>query len=316
MDTDKRDEEIARQVEVLKAQGKSTRELYQDVAGLLFFEFDITPTVNRLYKAVGKGSMSVPTEALRMFWREVREKYGRLRLEHVDLPGPMIRRFEELASATWQVALEHAEQARVHHRSSLEAHLSEAGVRIRELERLNVLLARERDSALEAQTAADAAAAHAKAVLSENMSQISALQSQVQGLQAANARLVESERALRADFQETLAQLRADFSAAQQRVASEERRVKLEMDAERQAGVRLRKENDKLIQKANDERNALMKELGACQQSALGLTRRIGELEGALAELRRREGSVGEPDDSSRAKSESVRARAASRKRT
>lgn len=51
-----------------------TQALYREVCVLLFFRHGITPTANKLYQLVRKGSMSAPTEALRTFWADLREK--------------------------------------------------------------------------------------------------------------------------------------------------------------------------------------------------------------------------------------------------
>jgi hypothetical protein len=63
---------------------------------LLFFRHGITPTANRLYQLVRKGSMSAPADALARFWATLREK-SRVRIEHPDLPA-------ELQSATGDLA--------------------------------------------------------------------------------------------------------------------------------------------------------------------------------------------------------------------
>ena len=69
----------------LRAQHPETQDLYREVCVLLFFRHGITPTANRLYQLVRKGSMSAPAEALAKFWATLREK-SRVRIEHADLP--------------------------------------------------------------------------------------------------------------------------------------------------------------------------------------------------------------------------------------
>jgi hypothetical protein len=100
--------EIAR----LKATHSNTRELYREVRALLFFRFGITPTANRLYQLVRKGSMGTPTEVLAEFWRELREK-SRVKLDHPDLPtelrdaaGTLLATLWERAAATAHAVLE------------------------------------------------------------------------------------------------------------------------------------------------------------------------------------------------------------------
>jgi hypothetical protein len=52
---------LAAEIDRLKAEFPKTRELYREVCALLFFRFGITPTANRLYQLVKRGSMSTPT---------------------------------------------------------------------------------------------------------------------------------------------------------------------------------------------------------------------------------------------------------------
>ena len=65
---------LTAEIERLKADFPKTRELYREACALLFFRFGITPTANRLYQLVRKGSMSTPTAVLGEFWAELRER--------------------------------------------------------------------------------------------------------------------------------------------------------------------------------------------------------------------------------------------------
>lgn len=76
---------IQEDVEGLREQFPNTRDLYREVCALLFFRYGITPTTNKLYQFVRKGSMSIPTEALSNFWTALREK-SKIRIEQTDLP--------------------------------------------------------------------------------------------------------------------------------------------------------------------------------------------------------------------------------------
>ena len=65
--------QIQAEVERLRAQFPDTQELYREVSALLFFRYGITPTANKLYQLVRKGSMSAPAEALNKFWETILE---------------------------------------------------------------------------------------------------------------------------------------------------------------------------------------------------------------------------------------------------
>ena len=91
---------LAAEIERLKAAHPKTRELYREVCALLFFRFGITPTANRLYQLVKRGSMSTPTQVLGEFWIELREK-SRVRLERPDLPPDLQAAAGDLVAALW-----------------------------------------------------------------------------------------------------------------------------------------------------------------------------------------------------------------------
>ena len=72
-------------IEALRPRFPDTQDLYREVCAILFFRYGITPTANKLYQLVRKGSMSAPAEALSKFWENLREK-SRVRIEHPDVP--------------------------------------------------------------------------------------------------------------------------------------------------------------------------------------------------------------------------------------
>jgi GH24 family phage-related lysozyme (muramidase) len=67
------------EIEALRARYADTQDLYREVCVVLFFRHGITPTANKLYQLVRKGSMSAPAEALNRFWETLREK-SRIRI--------------------------------------------------------------------------------------------------------------------------------------------------------------------------------------------------------------------------------------------
>ena len=93
------DDAIAR----LREQFPQTQDLYREVCVLLFFRHGVTPTANKLYQLVRKGSMSAPAEALGLFWENLREK-SRVRIEHPDLPESLKVAAGDLAAALWSSA--------------------------------------------------------------------------------------------------------------------------------------------------------------------------------------------------------------------
>jgi chromosome segregation ATPase len=90
-------------VETLRSQFPRTADLYKEVCALMFFRYAITPTTNRLYQLVRKGSMSTPTEALSQFWKTLRER-SRVTIEHPDLPDELRSAAGELVATLWKSA--------------------------------------------------------------------------------------------------------------------------------------------------------------------------------------------------------------------
>jgi signal transduction histidine kinase len=95
--------ELLAEVEALRPRFPKTRELYREVCGVLFFRYGITPTANRLYQLVRKGSMGTPAQVLAEFWRDLRER-SRVRIEHPELPEELRVVSGELVMQLWERA--------------------------------------------------------------------------------------------------------------------------------------------------------------------------------------------------------------------
>jgi hypothetical protein len=114
---------IQDEVDALRPQFTHTRDLYREVCALLFFRYGITPTTNKLYQLVKKGSMSVPTEVLSAFWKELREK-SRVQITQPDLPEELARLAGEVMANLWTKALQAANESLSSYRTEIEAKLN------------------------------------------------------------------------------------------------------------------------------------------------------------------------------------------------
>lgn len=101
------DQRIAADIDSLRERASDTRALYREVCALLFFRYGITPTANRLYQYVRKGSMNVPAEVLSAFWKDLRER-ARVRIDHPGLPDSLRLTAGELVQQLWAQALAEA----------------------------------------------------------------------------------------------------------------------------------------------------------------------------------------------------------------
>src|ERR1700675_3111634 len=156
---------LAAEIERLKAAHPKTRELYREVCALLFFRYGITPTANRLYQLVKRGSMGTPTDVLAEFWRALREK-SRVRLERPDLPPDLQAAAGDLVAALWD-------------KSTAAAH---AG-----LSELRVELDAEREAARTEIASAREATIRAEAALEVRSTMLVAAQTRIQALEQALA---------------------------------------------------------------------------------------------------------------------------------
>lgn len=281
------DRQILADIERLRTQFTDTQELYREVCVLLFFRFGITPTANKLYQLVRKGSMSAPAEALERFWDNLREK-SRVRIEHPDLPDALKTAAGDLVAVLWGQAQASAHEGLAVFRAEAAAAVLDAqrtqGVAederagaLRELvaARQAIRLAEERTLDLERQLAGECAS---NAALSAQL--------EIEGRQqvALEGALAEARR----EFASELEKMRQALQLSEARHEASEKRSLLEIDRERTIAAKLQKELAQTRQ-ANLEANERHRtELGDVQH-ALGEERQqAGVAEGTLQEMRSR----------------------------
>jgi chromosome segregation ATPase len=278
------DAALAADIDRLKVAHPKTRELYREVCALLFFRYGITPTANRLYQLVRRGSMGTPTQVLGEFWAELREK-SRVRIEHPDLPADLGAAAGELVAALWTRATASAAAALDALRDEVE--------NARVVAQMSVAAARDElgrvETALEQRTAALLAAqvevrelekAHA-----EGRAQRQALEAELGRSQAALAARDRELVEVREGFSRDLEKQREAARRAEDRARASEKRAMLEIDRERTLGAKLQKELDAATQRTErmgaDHRQAL-----ETVQAQLGDARhQTGVLQGRLCAI-------------------------------
>lgn len=277
--------QIQADVEALRQQVTDTQDLYREVSSLLFFRYGITPTANKLYQYVRKGSMSAPAEALTKFWNDLREK-SRVRIEHPDLPDELKAVAGDLVASLWTRAQSAAHDGLSVFRAEAQAAVDksraahdgaeqERQAAVKELNESRDVQARlnERNLVLERDLAAERAAKDSLA------SQLTAAQQQRESLENA---LTEARR----DFASQLEKMRDDLKRSEERFEAAEKRALLEIDRERTVSVRANKElvqlreNHALANQTHrDELTRLQTQLGEARQ-------KLGAAEGAIQEMR------------------------------
>lgn len=277
--------QIHADIEALREKVPETQDLYREVCTILFFRYGITPTANKLYQYVRKGSMSAPAEALGKFWEDLREK-SRVRIEHPDLPDVLKTAAGDLVSVLWVQAQKAALEGLATFRSEAQAVILEAQTAKSlaesslanlqtelELVRQSTQATEDRALQLERELAAERAG---KELLS---TQLVAAGHQQLVLESA---LAEARR----DFSNELEKLRLALQGSEERCDATEKRALLEIDRERTSAAKFQKELAQLrqIQLETAERHRgetaeLQKELGMARQS-------VGVAEGTLQEMR------------------------------
>ena len=237
--------EILSEVEILKARFSDTKVLYREVCALLFFRFGITPTTNKLYQYVRKGTMGTPAEALSKFWDELRSK-ARVEVEHPDLPEELKATAAEAIAGIWRHASATA-------RAELEALRIEArrevDVAQRELQGMCASVDAERTRNEELACAVRAAHEATQSLRTELETERLAHTGTAARLQEAQTHLGQSrehQQRLQEGFSAELVKVRDAVTQADQRAALTERRALLEVEQERQARNKADKQSEAL----------------------------------------------------------------------
>jgi chromosome segregation ATPase len=276
---------LAAEIERLKAQFSKTRELYREVCALLFFGFGITPTANRLYQLVKRGSMGTPTEVLAEFWRTLREK-SRVRIEHPDLPTELQAATGELAAALWTRAVDMAQEQLSATRHEMQLAVADAQVRQAQSETERDRLRQELVGSAAALERAQARITEQDQALAISAAPSEALQAQLRASHHGAQQLQQALETARRDFASELDKLRADGALAQERLKAAETRALLEIERERQAAARLHKELDSATRKAEQGANRHRDDVHKLLAQLGDLRQQVGALEGNVDALR------------------------------
>ncbi|NYT61026.1 DNA-binding protein [Alcaligenaceae bacterium] len=272
---------LSQDIEALRERFTHTQELYREVCALLFFRYGITPTANKLYQLVRKGSMSAPAEALNKFWGDLREK-SRTRIEHPDLPEELKNLAGELVATLWTSAQAAAQESLAAHRAEAQEFvlqakaMAAAAIADRDTERLAAQSLKS-----ELKVAGDQISIQ-REELAATKEASSSLLTRLDEAKQNNAALQRQLEAARRDFAAELDKLHAAAQLAEERSRSTERRMLLDMDRERTATAKLQKEVDALG--AESLRAAIQhrKEFNTLQQTLGDSRQKNGQLEGAL----------------------------------
>lgn len=273
--------QLAQEIGKLREAFPGTQDLYREVCALLFFRHGVTPTANKLYQLVRRGSMSAPAEALTKFWSDLREK-SRVRIEHPDLPENLRIAAGELTATLWTAAQAAATDSLAEFRN--EAHVA-------------VTEAKTTTEAAQAKLAAAHTALEkshhereqAKAKISQLEQELAAERATLEEVRAqlskAEAEIVshlQAQESARRYFTEELEKLKTAAKLEAERYTAAERRFLLETDRERQIASRLQKDIEQLRQEGNRLQDRQRTEINNYQVQIGDFKHQLGVLEGRL----------------------------------
>jgi len=275
------EKQLIADIERLREQFPHTQDLYREVCILIFFRYGMTPTANKLYQLVRKGSMTAPAEALTKFWEDLREK-SRVRIEHPDLPEALKAAAGDLTASLWSTA-----QAMAH--ETLASYRSEAQAAVAEAKAAQESAQTDRDGCLrQLETAVQTRdEAHQRInVLEQNQAAMVAinasLESQLQQAKDDNVAHQQRSEDARREFTAELDKMHAAAQLSDERFRAAETRALLEIDRERSAGTKLQKELDTTRNAVNQAAERHRAEIATLQVQLGDLRQKAGMLEGNL----------------------------------
>jgi Plasmid replication region DNA-binding N-term len=228
-------------IAALKERFDDTQALYREVCAVMFFRYGETPTANRLYQLVRRGSMSAPAKALRGFWDDLRDK-SRIDVGQPDLPPEVAAAAGELASTLWRLCADTGN-------AGLEVFRDEARRDVAAAQEATRAASQERDTAVreqarlsDADAARTAQVAELNARAVELQTAVSMLREQLDASRAETSAATSALAEARRDFARELEKLRESAELGERRLIAVEKRALLEIEHERSLAVKLKGE--------------------------------------------------------------------------
>jgi len=278
------EKQLIAEIDHLRTQFTDTQDLYREVCVLLFFRYGMTPTANKLYQLVRKGSMSAPADALAKFWEDLREK-SRVRIEHPDLPEALKVATADLAVALWSTAQAQAQDSLASYRTeSREAVDSAQAKQEAALKELQTIREEQKSMAMELVGAKATIQDFEHQLIAANTN-LKSLESQLMSAKtdvgAYQARLKEAGQ----EFKLELEKLRQTSQLADERFRAAENRALMEVDRERVHAVKLQKELDQIRLSTSEALDRHQRESRELQTQIGEYRQQLGSLQGSLQAL-------------------------------
>lgn len=233
-------------VEELRSQYSNTLDLYKAVAALLFFQYDSTPTTNRMYQLVRKGSMGAPAEALKLFWQELRER-SQLRMEQADIPQSLKHSTGMLLAQLWEEGLTQALQIT---QEKNQAIYTKVG-----------LIEQEKEVVFNESKQVQNALLIAQQQLQKQDVVIDEFEEKTHQLQTALVDKTQQIQTLQNQYETALLNHQEKIELHEQRSAEMEKYARLEIERVRQDAIKTQKQNQEQIAEQKQKNNVLQQQL-------------------------------------------------------
>lgn len=276
---------IIGEIEALKALDLDTQDLYREVCTILFFRYGITPTANKLYQFVRKGSMSAPAEALAKFWSDLREK-SRVRIEHPDLPEGLKTTAGELVASLWSQAQTSAQDGLVVFRQEAQEKVSESLKAVATSDQARVAAEAESNKSREALSAANARILNLERDLAGERARTASLEQQIESARLQQTTLEAALAEARKDYSAELEKSRQELRRSEDRLAANEKRALLEIDHERQMTLKAQRELLQLRTSSLENEEQLRIQIASSKSELANVRQLLGVAEGKQDELR------------------------------
>lgn len=282
MDAALMESQIKSDVEKLAVEFPQTQDLYREVAGLLFFRYGITPTGNRLYQLVHRGSMSAPATALDRFWENLRSKC-KVTLNAPDLPPDLAATAGDLVAGLWRRAQTEASENFAESRNEFTSELQRLQLELARMTETESQLKQDLEDSHRSWQSAQERGELLASELSSAQSHRSALAVQVEDLsnQVASLEniLVESRRA----HSRELEVARQSILSAEERCKAIETSARIEIDRERNISQKLQGDVERLQSAALAAADEHLKSITALHEEVAKAHESAAVSEGLLA---------------------------------
>lgn len=276
---------IIAEIEALKAHDLDTQDLYREVCTILFFRYGITPSANKLYQFVRKGSMSAPAEALARFWSDLREK-SRVRIEHPDLPEGLKAAAGELVASLWSQAQTSAQDGLAIFRQEAQEKVTESLQAVATADQTRVAAEAESNQTREALKAANERILNLERDLAGERARTQSLEQQIESARHQQTTLEVALADARKDYSAELEKSRQELRRTEERLEASEKRALLEIDHERRMTVKAQRELLQLRNSSLENEEQLRIELAASKAESANVRQMLGVAEGKQDELR------------------------------